>query len=221
MSNNVVITGANRGIGLAMCKHFKAQGDKVFALCRNSSTDLEELNVNVIEGIDVASDIGVDNMVAALSNVDIDVLVCNAGILRDESLSQLNLDTIREQFEINALAPLRVVVSLQANLNEGAKVALITSRMGSISDNTSGGRYGYRMSKAALNAAAMSLSHDLASKKIAVGIYHPGYVQTEMVNYGGDISASDSAKKLVGLINQLTQDQSGVFKHSNGSVLPW
>lgn len=221
MSNNVVITGANRGIGLAMCKHFKAQGDKVFALCRNSSTDLEELNVNVIEGIDVASDIGVENMVAALSNVDIDVLVCNAGILRDESLSQLNVDTIREQFEINALAPLRVVASLQANLNEGAKVALITSRMGSISDNTSGGRYGYRMSKAALNAAAMSLSHDLASKKIAVGIYHPGYVQTEMVNYGGDISASDSAKKLVGLINQLTQDQSGVFKHSNGSVLPW
>lgn len=221
MSNNVVITGANRGIGLAMCMHFKAQGDKVFALCRNSSTDLEELNVNVIEGIDVASDIGVENMVAALSNVDIDVLVCNAGILRDESLSQLNLDTIREQFEINALAPLRVVATLQANLNEGAKVALITSRMGSISDNTSGGRYGYRMSKAALNAAAMSLSHDLASKKIAVGIYHPGYVQTEMVNYGGDISASDSAKKLVGLINQLTQDQSGVFKHSNGSVLPW
>jgi NAD(P)-dependent dehydrogenase (short-subunit alcohol dehydrogenase family) len=221
MSNNVVITGANRGIGLAMCMHFKAQGDKVFALCRNSSTDLEELNVNVIEGIDVARDIGVENMIAALSNIDIDVLVCNAGILRDESLSQLNVDTIREQFEINALAPLRVVASLQANLNEGAKVALITSRMGSISDNTSGGRYGYRMSKAALNAAAMSLSHDLASKKIAVGIYHPGYVQTEMVNYGGDISASDSAKKLVGLINQLTQDQSGVFKHSNGSVLPW
>lgn len=143
MSNNVVITGANRGIGLAMCMHFKAQGDKVFALCRNSSTDLEELNVNVIEGIEVASDIGVDNMIAALSNVDIDVLVCNAGILRDESLSQLNVDAIREQFEINALAPLRIVASLQANLNEGAKVALITSRMGSISDNTSGGRYGY------------------------------------------------------------------------------
>lgn len=93
--------------------------------------------------------------------------------------------------------------------------------MGSISDNNSGGRYGYRMSKAALNAAAMSLSHDLANNKVAVGIYHPGYVQTEMVNYGGDISASDSAKKLVTLINQLTLAQSGVFKHSNGSVLPW
>lgn len=221
MSNNVVITGANRGIGLAMCMHFKAQGDKVFALCRQSSTALAELGVNVIEGIDVATDAGIANMVTALSAIDIDVLVCNAGILRDESLSQLNLDTIREQFEINALAPLRIVASLQAQLNEGAKVALITSRMGSISDNNSGGRYGYRMSKAALNAAAMSLSHDLANNKVAVGIYHPGYVKTEMVNYGGDISASDSAKQLVALINQLTLAQSGVFKHSNGSVLPW
>jgi NAD(P)-dependent dehydrogenase (short-subunit alcohol dehydrogenase family) len=221
MSKNIVITGANRGIGLAMCVHFKAQGDNVFALCRQSSVELEKLAVNIIEDIDVATDLGIANMVLALSHVDIDVLVCNAGILRDESLTELNLATIREQFEVNAIAPLRVVASLQSHLNEGAKIALITSRMGSISDNGSGGRYGYRMSKAALNAAAMSLSHDLASKKIAVGIYHPGYVQTEMVNYGGDISASDSAKKLVGLINQLTQDQSGVFKHSNGSVLPW
>jgi NAD(P)-dependent dehydrogenase (short-subunit alcohol dehydrogenase family) len=147
--------------------------------------------------------------------------VCNAGILRDESLAHLNLNTIREQFEVNALAPLRVVASLQKQLTQGTKVALITSRMGSIADNNSGGRYGYRMSKAALNAAAMSLSHDLAGNKVAVGIYHPGYVQTEMVNYGGDISASDAAKKLVELINQLTLAQSGIFKHSNGNVLPW
>lgn len=221
MSNNIVITGANRGIGLAMCKHFKAQGDNVYALCRKSSTELESLAVNIIKDIDVTSDLGIANMVSALGSVDIDVLVCNAGILRDESLAQLNLDTIREQFEVNALAPLRVVASLQNQLNQGAKIALVTSRMGSINDNGSGGRYGYRMSKAALNAAAMSLSHDLASNHVAVGIYHPGYVQTEMVNFGGDISASDSAKKLVGLINQLTMAESGVFKHSNGSVLPW
>ena len=77
------------------------------------------------------------------------------------------------------------------------------------------------MSKAALNAAAMSLSHDLASKQVAVGIYHPGYVQTDMVNYGGDISADEAAYKLVNLINQLTISETGVFKHSNGSVLPW
>ena len=221
MSKNIVITGANRGIGLAMCVHFKAQGDNVFALCRQSSVELEKLAVNIIEDIDVATDLGIANMVLALSHVDIDVLVCNAGILRDESLTELNLATIREQFEVNAIAPLRVVASLQSHLNEGAKIALITSRMGSISDNGSGGRYGYRMSKAALNAAAMSLSHDLAHNKVAVGVYHPGYVQTDMVNYGGDISASDSAKKLVGLINNLTLIESGVFKHSNGSILPW
>jgi NAD(P)-dependent dehydrogenase (short-subunit alcohol dehydrogenase family) len=221
MSKNIVITGANRGIGLAMCVHFKAQGDNVFALCRQSSIELEKLAVNIIEDIDVATDLGIANMVLALSHVDIDVLVCNAGILRDESLTELNLTTIREQFEVNAIAPLRIVASLQTHLNEGAKIALITSRMGSISDNGSGGRYGYRMSKAALNAAAMSLSHDLAHNKVAVGVYHPGYVQTDMVNYGGDISASDSAKKLVGLINNLTLIESGVFKHSNGSILPW
>lgn len=221
MSKNIVITGANRGIGLAMCVHFKAQGDNVFALCRQSSVELEKLAVNIIEDIDVATDLGIANMVLALSHVDIDVLVCNAGILRDESLTELNLATIREQFEVNAIAPLRIVASLQSHLNEGAKIALITSRMGSISDNGSGGRYGYRMSKAALNAAAMSLSHDLAHNKVAVGVYHPGYVQTDMVNYGGDISASDSAKKLVGLINNLTLIESGVFKHSNGSILPW
>lgn len=221
MIKNIVITGANRSIGLAMCVHFKAQGDNVFALCRQSSVELEKLAVNIIEDIDVATDLGIANMVLALSHVDIDVLVCNAGILRDESLTELNLATIREQFEVNAIAPLRIVASLQSHLNEGAKIALITSRMGSISDNGSGGRYGYRMSKAALNAAAMSLSHDLAHNKVAVGVYHPGYVQTDMVNYGGDISASDSAKKLVGLINNLTLIESGVFKHSNGSILPW
>ena len=142
MSKNVVITGANRGIGLAMAKHFKVQGDKVFALCRQSSAALAELDVNVIEGVDVATDSGLSHMVSALVGVHIDVLVCNAGILRDESLSDLNLDTIREQFEVNALAPLRVVERLQAQLQVAAKVAMITSRMGSIADNGSGGRYG-------------------------------------------------------------------------------
>jgi NAD(P)-dependent dehydrogenase (short-subunit alcohol dehydrogenase family) len=221
MNNNIVITGANRGIGLAMCMHFKAQGNRVFALCRKTSVELTALDVHIIEDIDVTSDFGIANMVSGLKHVDIDVLVCNAGILRDETLANLDLNTIREQFEVNALAPLRMVASLNKQFKQGAKVALITSRMGSIADNDSGGRYGYRMSKAALNAAAMSLSHDLASNKVAVGIYHPGYVQTEMVNYGGDISANDAAKKLVELIDQLTLAQSGIFKHSNGNILPW
>ena len=221
MANTVVITGANRGIGLAMTKIFKQQGDTVYALCRQTSDELALLGVTVVEDVDVSSSQGLDNMLQALKQVSINVLVCNAGILRDESLTQLNIDTIREQFEVNALAPLRVVNTLQDNLAAGAKVAMITSRMGSIADNGSGGRYGFRMSKAALNAAAMSLSKDLADRDIAVGIYHPGYVQTDMVNHGGDISSTEAAGRLVGLINELTMAETGVFKHSNGSVLPW
>ncbi|MEZ9820816.1 SDR family oxidoreductase [Shewanella sp. 10N.286.45.A1] len=221
MSHTVVITGANRGIGLALASLYSAQGQNVFALCRHSSAELAALNVKVVTGIDVATDTGIANMKQALANADIDLLICNAGILRDESLANLNLDTIRAQFEVNAVAPLRVVEALQNQLTHGAKVAMITSRMGSIEDNTSGGRYGYRMSKAALNAASMSLSHDLAPKEVAVGIYHPGYVQTDMVNHGGDISANESASRIVGLIEQLDMNQSGVFRHSNGQILPW
>jgi len=221
MSKNVVVTGANRGIGLAMVEIFKEQGENVYALCRQSSSELDNLAVHVITDIDVATELGIKTMNRALSGIGIDILVCNAGILRDESLGDLNLDSIREQFEVNALSPLRIVDSLQCNLNSDGKVAMITSRMGSIGDNDSGGRYGYRMSKAALNAAAMSLSKDLASQDIAVGIYHPGYVQTDMVNHSGDISASESAGRLVRLINELTMKETGVFKHSNGETLPW
>ncbi|MCO4798571.1 MAG: SDR family oxidoreductase [Colwelliaceae bacterium] len=225
MSKNIVITGANRGIGFAMSKILSEQGHHVFALCRKTSDALTTLksacNVTIISDVDVASDEGISNMSSALKGVTIDILICNAGILRDESLGSLNIDTIREQFEVNAIAPLRVTDALSQQLVSGSKVAMITSRMGSIADNGSGGRYGYRMSKAALNAAAMSLSKDLASRDIAVGIYHPGYVQTDMVNFGGDISAADSASKLVNLINELTMKDTGVFKHSNGQILPW
>ncbi|GGQ23401.1 SDR family oxidoreductase [Shewanella litoralis] len=219
----VVITGANRGIGLSLTTLYAQQNQLVYALCRQSSVELAALgdNVKVIEGVDVTQDAGIETMQNHLRGVNIDLLICNAGILRDERLDHLNLDTIRQQFEVNALAPLRVVASLQSQLVNGAKVAMITSRMGSITDNTSGGRYGYRMSKAALNAASMSLSHDLAPRQIAVGIYHPGYVQTEMVNYGGDISATDSASRIIGLIDTLSMETSGVFKHSNGQDLPW
>jgi NAD(P)-dependent dehydrogenase (short-subunit alcohol dehydrogenase family) len=221
MKKTVVITGANRGIGMAMSKIFKAKGYLVYGVCRESSADLNKLDVRVITDVDVATTKGIDNLTKALDGVNIDVLICNAGILRDESLSNLNLETIREQFEVNAIAPLNIVDTLQSHLNKGSKVAMITSRMGSIADNGSGGRYGYRMSKAALNAAAMSLSKDLYSESIAVGIYHPGYVQTDMVNNNGDISANEAATRIIGLIDNLSLEETGVFKHSNGEVLPW
>ena len=217
----VVITGANRGIGLAMTTQFKDLGFEVIALCRQASPQLNALGVTVITGIDVATSAGRQLMVKALNNIDIDILINNAGILRDESLGALNSATIIEQFQVNALAPIQVVDLLSTQLVAGAKIALITSRMGSITDNTSGGRYGYRMSKAALNIAGMSLAQDLAPRDISVGLYHPGYVQTEMVGNNGDISATEAATRLVGLINQQDMSQTGLFKHSNGEILPW
>jgi len=141
-------------------------------------------------------------------------------------LSDLNQETILEQFNVNAVAPLFLSHALLDNLSSGSKIGLITSRMGSVTDNTSGGRYGYRMSKAALNIAAVSLARDLSDENISVGIYHPGYVQTEMVNSdgilsNGDISATEAAARLISLMDNLTMADSGVFKHSNGETLPW
>jgi len=121
----------------------------------------------------------------------------NAGILRDESLGSINSSTIVEQFKVNALAPLEVVDLLHRNLTSGSRIALITSRMGSIADNDSGGRYGYRMSKAALNAAGMSLVRDLINRNISVGIYHPGWVQTDMVAGSGHITADVAALNFI------------------------
>jgi len=224
--NTIVITGANRGIGYAMAKICQQRGDIVYALCRQSSKDLDALGVNVVEKIDIATQVGIEKAVSSLSGINIDLLINNAGILRDEQLSDLNKDSIIEQFNVNALAPLCLSHALLSNLSSGSKIGLITSRMGSVTDNTSGGRYGYRMSKAALNIASVSLARDLSDENIAVGIYHPGYVQTEMVNRdgvlsNGDISANVAAKRLLTLMDNLTMADSGVFKHSNGETLPW
>lgn len=228
----VVITGANRGIGLAMAKICQKRGDRVYALCRQSSAQLTALNtandnvITIVEGIDISTKSGIETAQAALMNVNINLLINNAGILRDESLTDLNPETILEQFNVNALAPLLFSQALLGNLSKGSKIAMITSRMGSVTDNTSGGRYGYRMSKAALNIAAVSLAKDLAPQDIAVGIYHPGYVQTDMVNSpgsstNGDISSTVAASRLLTLMADLGLENSGVFRHSNGEVLPW
>ena len=122
MSKTIVITGANRGIGLAMAKICQQQGDIVYALCRQSSSQLNALKVNVIEGIDIATDAGITHAQSALSGVAIDLLINNAGILRDESLSDFNKETIIEQFTVNALAPIALThpsrKNLQASLEE-------------------------------------------------------------------------------------------------------
>jgi NAD(P)-dependent dehydrogenase (short-subunit alcohol dehydrogenase family) len=137
-------------------------------------------------------------------------------------LEDLDAEAIRRQFEVNALAPLLLVRALLEQLPRGAKVALMTSRMGSIDDNSSGGSYGYRMSKVALNIAGKSLAIDLQPRGIAVAILHPGLVRTRMINFNPNgITPAESVRGLLARIDALTLETSGSFWHANGQVLPW
>ena len=122
---------------------------------------------------------------------------------------------------MNTLGPLIVVRALRDSLTSGAKVGLMTSRMGSMQDNTSGGYYGYRASKAALNAIGKSLSLDLAPRGVSVVLLHPGYVATEMVGGSGDVTPEQAATQLIARIDALTPERSGTFQHANGEALPW
>ncbi|MCK2149360.1 SDR family oxidoreductase [Marinobacter alexandrii] len=217
----VVITGANRGIGLELARHFAGEGCDVIGVCREASAELTDVAARVIEGIDVTKDAGIDKLTDALAGERIDLLINNAGLLQDEKLGSIDFDSIRIQMEINAYAPLRVTEALVSQIPSGGKIANITSRMGSIADNDSGGRYGYRASKAALNAFGKSLAVDLKPRGIAVAQLHPGYVQTRMVNFGGLISPEESAKGLAARIEGLSLENTGSFWHSNGEALPW
>lgn len=219
--SNVIITGANRGIGFELAKQYSEAGYSVTAVCRNNSKQLIELDVDIIEGIDVTKTSDLMRMKESLGGTRVDILINNAGLLNHDELGELDSRMLRAQYEVNAIAPLRVTETLLDNLEGGSKVALITSRMGSIDDNGSGSRYGYRMSKAALNAAGKSLAIDLKDKAIAVVLLHPGYVQTEMVGGRGDISPATAAERLMQRIDELTIETSGSFFHSNGEELPW
>jgi len=221
MPQNVVITGANRGIGLSFCEHYKGLGFNVVGVCRTSNPNLEKIADNVIEGIDIGKKGSCEILFNELADVKVDVLINNAGILSSETLGQIDFEAISNQFQVNAIGALRVTEGLSANLTSNSKVAIITSRMGSIEDNDSGGYYGYRMSKAALNAGAKSLAIDLKNKSVAVGIFHPGYVTTDMTSGGGDISPDQSATRLASLIKNLNMSNTGTFWHSNGEILPW
>lgn len=221
MKATVLITGANRGVGLALADQYCQAGWRVIGVCRESSSALQAAAERIIEGIDVTQPESVAALANALQGETLDVLINNAGLLQDESLGSLDFDSIRTQMEINAYAPLRVVEALLPTLKKGSKIANITSRMGSIADNDSGGRYGYRASKAALNAFGKSLAMDLKPQGIAVAQLHPGYVQTRMVNFGGHISPQEAAAGIKARIDALTLENSGGFWHSSGEKLPW
>lgn len=218
---HVLITGANRGIGLELARHYHAEGWRVTGVCRQTSPELDECSAQVIEGIDVTREESLEQLTGAMQGQTIDLLINNAGVLHDDVLGSLNIDSLRLQMEVNAFAPLLVCEALLPNLPAGSKIANITSRMGSIGDNDSGGRYGYRASKAAFNAFGRSLAIDLKGRGIALAQLHPGFVKTRMVNFDGLISPEESAVGLAERIAALTLENSGSFWHSNGEDLPW
>jgi NAD(P)-dependent dehydrogenase (short-subunit alcohol dehydrogenase family) len=216
----VLITGANRGIGLALAGAYANRGDKVIAVVRRSSPALDRLGVEVQSGIDLNSDASVAKLAAALAGRSIDILINNAGVHRSDSFGNLDWKGMREQFETNTLAPIRLTHALAANLARGAKVAIVTSRSGSIGDNGSGGNYGYRMSKAAVNMAGVNLAIDLKPKGVAVAILHPGMVNTDMGSPQG-IDPALSAERLMARIDELSLATTGRFLHAEGQSLPW
>jgi NAD(P)-dependent dehydrogenase (short-subunit alcohol dehydrogenase family) len=216
----ILITGTNKGIGLQLCTQLNARGDEVIAVCRSSGPDLSELGVRIIDGIDVSDAESIDRLQSELAGQQLDVLINNAGILKGDSFGNLDYDVMLEQFRVNALGPLRVTEALVNNLKDGSKVVIVTSRVGSIEDNSSGGNYGYRASKTAVNQIGTNLKHELMPRGIAVALLHPGLVATEMTG-GQGISPTESARGLIERIDTLNIGNSGGFWHAEGYKLPW
>ncbi|MEM7555453.1 MAG: SDR family oxidoreductase [Cyanobacteria bacterium P01_A01_bin.84] len=217
-----LVTGANRGIGLEYCRQIKKRGDRVIAVCRSVSDELQSLDVQIETDVDITNDSLVENLVKRLDGQTIDILINNAAIVERVSLDNLDFESIRRQFEVNAIAPLKLTHALLNNLTSGSKVIMMTSRMASIEDNTSGGSYGYRMSKVSMSMAGKSLSHDLKPKGISVAILHPGLVKTRMTGFtNAGITTEESVKGLLTRIDELNLKNTGTFWHSNGEILPW
>jgi NAD(P)-dependent dehydrogenase (short-subunit alcohol dehydrogenase family) len=215
-----LVTGCNRGIGFQLVTQLKARGDNVIGVCRSSNPGLDSLGIRVISGIDVSAGDSVSQLAAELGDEPIDVLINNAGILRSDSFGSLDYEEMVEQYRVNTLGPLRVTEALAGNLKEGSKVAIVTSRVGSIDDNTSGGNWGYRASKTAVNMIGKNLVHELKPRGIAVALLHPGLVATDMTGQHG-ISPIDSARGLIERIDELSLETSGGFWHAEGYDLPW
>ena len=224
MNHTVLVTGSSRGIGLELCKQLNERGDRVIATCRQSTDALVALDVEVLENVDVSDPKSLTLLSARLKERKIDWLINNAGVLQSFSLDDLGMSCIanfKKMFDVNSLGPLLATKLLLKHLGSGSKVGLITSRMGSIADNDSGGSYGYRMSKAAANAAGKSLAIDLKSQGIAVGILHPGYVRTDMTGHIGLMDADESVIGLIERMDNLNLTNTGSFWHTNGDLLSW
>ncbi len=219
---NILITGAGRGIGFQMAKQLSEKGHAVYAIVRTVTDELKNLkNINIVEGLDLENLATIDQIVEGSHFPQFDWVIMNAGIFLETPLNDLEIELVQKQLQVNSIAPLYFVQKLLSRLKEGSKIGLVSSQMGSIGDNTSGGYYGYRMSKAALNMAGSALAHDLKNSGIIVSILHPGYVKTRMTDFMGNMDAELSAARLIGVIEKSTLITSGTFWSYQGTILPW
>ena len=224
----VLITGANRGLGLEFCRQYAAEGWQVLACCRNPETagKLAEIPHVRVFPLDVSDFAQIDALAAQLQDTAIDVLINNAGIYGDSprrGFGQLDYAAWTQTLTINTQAPVKMAEAFLPHLQRGDKKMLvtITSQMGSIADNGSGGSILYRTSKAALNAAMKSIAIDLADQSIGVLVLHPGWVKTDMGGPNALIDAQQSVAGMRQVIAQFTLAQSGSFLKYDGSSLPW
>jgi NAD(P)-dependent dehydrogenase (short-subunit alcohol dehydrogenase family) len=226
----ILVTGANRGIGLELARQLLARGDTVDAVVRrpdraDALRALAPADRIRIHACDVGDDASVAALATALGDATLDVLINNAGVWGGDRqrLADLDLAEAMRTYQINALGPLRVTRALLPHLRRGVtrKMLHLTSGMGSIGDNTSGGWYGYRMAKAALNMASRSLAIDLRDDGIASAVINPGWVQTDMGGASAPTPVVDSVRGILTCLDQLTLETSGSFLNWKGGTYPW
>ncbi|MGE4661078.1 MAG: SDR family oxidoreductase [Arenicellales bacterium] len=231
MSHSVLITGTTRGIGLELARQFLDAGSDVFATARNPESDaLQSLKAAhgdqlQLLSLDVTDSVQIAEVAATLAGQPLNLLINNAGLFRSRSddAESLSHETWLQEFHVNAIAPFMVTRALRENLAaaDDALVAMISSKMGSMSDNTSGGAYSYRSSKAALNAVTVCLSSDLADDGTRVVALHPGWVRTDMGGSNAPVDAPTSASGLKKVMLGIDTTQNGGFFDYTGAPIPW
>jgi NAD(P)-dependent dehydrogenase (short-subunit alcohol dehydrogenase family) len=229
--STILITGANRGIGLELVRQYLATGNSVIACCRQPDTanDLASLvrenkgNLSIHQ-MDVADEQSIKACAEALSGTAIDVLVNNAGIMGGEhqSFGNASLDDWLHTIQVNTIGPFRVAESFKSHLEaaEAPKLITISSQVGA-STFTMPGIYAYASSKAAVNKVMQTLASEWQSAGICVGLMHPGWVQTDMGGAEADITPQESAEGIRQVIEKMTLADSGKFFKWNGDIHPW
>lgn len=228
-AQTIVITGANRGIGLEYVKQYAESGNQVYATVRDpaQATSLQQLaakysNVEVLT-LDVANIADIRDLAGQLSAMPVDILISNAGTYPESRFGKTDPQAWLHAFQVNTLTTYYLAEAFLPQLRRASQAKLIamTSKMGSIEDNSSGGEYIYRSSKTALNMVVKSLALDLKEFNIAVAALHPGWVRTDMGGPNGLIDTATSVRGLRQVIEQLTCEQSGQFIAYDGKLIPW